>query len=71
MLFRSRPTRPQVSLGHGPHHCIGAASARAEIAALLRCLRRHVSHVSLAGELLGTHSNSVWGYAHAPIEITA
>lgn len=65
-----RPTRPHVSLGHGPHHCIGAAPARAEIAALLRCLRRHVPHITLAGAPSATHSNSLWGYAHAPIEMT-
>ncbi|WP_203693483.1 cytochrome P450 [Catellatospora coxensis] len=67
----ARPSRANVTLGYGPHYCLGAALARIEIAALLRFLARHVGEVASAGRPTGTHSHSLWGYAHVPTRIAS
>jgi hydroxylation protein CepL len=60
-----------VTFGHGPHHCIGAALARVEIAALLTALPALVSGIEIAGPLERTHSNTLTGYARVPVLLRA
>jgi hydroxylation protein CepL len=44
-----------VTLGHGPHHCIGAALARVEISALLEVLTAHVRRIEITGPPVRLH----------------
>lgn len=63
--------RPNKGLGfgHGPHHCLGAALARAEITALLRALATHTRTVGLVGDPLWMRSNLVQGYRSLTVEL--
>ena len=40
---------PQLAFGHGVHHCLGAALARAELAEALPILARHLPNLALDG----------------------
>lgn len=63
-----RTPNRHLTLGHGPHFCLGAALARIEITALLEALAEHVGGVGLAGApqpihsiyLSGNHSLPIW-----------
>jgi hydroxylation protein CepL len=63
----TRASHSHVTFGHGPHHCIGAALARVEIAALLTVLPDLVSRIEVSGPLRYTHSNGLTGFARAPM----
>ncbi|MFD5422650.1 cytochrome P450 [Streptomyces sp. NPDC127069] len=46
-LNLTRPPRPHLAFGHGPHHCLGAALARAQLHTALTHLL-HQPHLTLA-----------------------
>lgn len=56
-----RPPRPHVALGGGPHYCIGAKLARAELACFLKTLLDLVDSVELTGTPRWKQSNFLHG----------
>jgi len=67
-LLDRHPNR-HLGFGNGPHHCLGAALARAELAVLLRVLAEQVRSVRLAGRPEWLRSNLTQGYLHLPVEL--
>jgi hydroxylation protein CepL len=62
-----QPNR-HLGFGNGPHHCLGAALARAELATVLRVLAEQVRSVRLTGRPEWLRSNLTQGYLHLPVE---
>ncbi|GAA3348214.1 cytochrome P450 [Amorphoplanes nipponensis] len=71
-LFRlgRRPNR-HLALGHGPHFCLGAFLGRAELSALLGCLRELVGGIEVTGPPRRIYSNFLFGYSSLPVEFRA
>ncbi|HWH01546.1 MAG TPA: cytochrome P450 [Pilimelia sp.] len=67
-LLDRQPNR-HLGFGNGPHHCLGAALARAEISALLRILIRRVRSVRLTAGPEWMRSNLTQGYLHLRAEL--
>lgn len=65
-----RPNK-HLTFGYGPHFCLGAQLARAEIRALLSELRRTVSAVEVTGPVTWLPSNFVNGVATLPVALSA
>ncbi|MGW2426316.1 cytochrome P450 [Streptomyces sp. NPDC001709] len=68
-LDLGRAPNRHLAFGVGPHFCLGAALARAELRVLLRTLLDRVSHVELAGPVRRLRSNFVWGIEHLPVSL--
>lgn len=64
-----RPNR-HLTFGYGPHFCLGAQLARAEIRALLSELRRTVSAVEVTGPVTWLPSNFINGVATLPVALS-
>lgn len=64
-----RTPNRHVGFGHGPHLCLGARLARAELAAFLHALARSVSSLELAGEPVWNASNFTWGLSSLPVAL--
>lgn len=62
--------RPQLAFGYGPHHCLGSALAREEIASVLRALAQRYRGWELAGPVRRRPSTLVDSYDHVPIAFT-
>ncbi|WP_199907902.1 cytochrome P450 [Actinomyces sp. Marseille-P3109] len=65
-----RPTRfpnRHVSLGVGPHFCLGAWLGRAELKAFLIALTTHVVSMEIVGEVLPIYSTFLRGAASLPV----
>ncbi|WP_206797400.1 cytochrome P450 [Amycolatopsis sp. MtRt-6] len=60
-----QPNR-HLAFGHGLHHCLGAALARAELAVLLEALTETLAGVELLAEPQWMSVNQVQGYRHLP-----
>jgi cytochrome P450 len=56
-----RDTAAHLAFGRGPHHCLGAALARAEIGAALQALARQLPGLRLDG----TIDDIAWSHSHA------
>jgi cytochrome P450 len=65
-----RSPNKHVTFGHGPHFCLGAHLARAEIGALLTALREHVDHIELAAPVRPVYSNFLRGISELPVTMT-
>jgi cytochrome P450 len=66
----ARTPNPHVSFGGGGIHvCLGAALARAEAAAVLRFVARHVEHVEPAGPAVRRYSPNFRTYRSVPLWI--
>ncbi|MFJ6666559.1 cytochrome P450 [Streptomyces sp. NPDC091383] len=66
--FRAgRTPNKHVSLGHGPHFCLGAYLGRAELHALLTALVAHVGRIEREGEPRRVYSNFLNGHATLPV----
>ncbi|UBU17185.1 cytochrome P450 [Nonomuraea gerenzanensis] len=63
-----RPNR-HLTFGHGPHFCLGAQLARAEIEALLVELRASVTRIEVTGPVTWLPSNFVNGVATLPVAL--
>ncbi|NJP88021.1 cytochrome P450 [Nonomuraea sp. FMUSA5-5] len=64
-----QPNR-HLTFGHGPHFCLGAQLARAEIRALLAELRATVTRIEVTGPVTWLPSNFVSGVATLPVALT-
>lgn len=63
-----RPNR-HLTFGYGPHFCLGAQLARAEIRALLTHLRSTVASVEVSGPVRWVPSNFVTGVRELPVTL--
>jgi cytochrome P450 len=50
-LDLARSPNPHIAFGHGPHHCLGAQTARLELQVALDTLLRRFPHLRLADDL--------------------
>ncbi|MFW2421168.1 MAG: cytochrome P450 [Porticoccaceae bacterium] len=62
-----RSENPHLSFGYGPHYCIGAQLAVAQMQALFGELTRRISKIELAGEINYLRSNFQRGVKSLPI----
>jgi cytochrome P450 len=61
-------TVPQMTLGAGIHHCLGASLARAELQEALPLMARRMPNLRLDGELVWKPDTvGIWGPARLPI----
>ncbi|GHF27749.1 cytochrome P450 [Kitasatospora xanthocidica] len=58
-----------LTFAHGPHYCMGAYLAKAELAGMLEGLKEHVSEIRPAGEPTRVYSNFLSGYATMPVTL--
>ncbi|MFT5196195.1 MAG: cytochrome P450 [Cellvibrionaceae bacterium] len=63
-----RSPNPHLSFGYGPHFCIGAHLARAQIQAIFNQVLTRMGHIELAGEIDFLQSNFQRGVKHLPIK---
>ncbi|MGY1710782.1 cytochrome P450 [Geodermatophilus sp. SYSU D00758] len=66
-----RAPNPQLAFGHGPHFCLGAQLARAQMRALFAALLRRTSSIELDGPPVLLRSNFQRGVKRLPIRWTA
>ncbi|WP_020123025.1 cytochrome P450 [Streptomyces canus] len=66
----ARKPNKHLSLGHGPHFCLGAYLGRAEITAVLNTLVNTVDSIELAGEPQAVYSTFLRGYSSLPLALT-
>jgi cytochrome P450 len=66
-----RAPNPHLSFGHGPHFCLGAQLARAQMRALFTELLRRTSSIEPDGEPVLLRSNFQRGVKRLPIRWTA
>jgi cytochrome P450 len=66
-----RAPNPHLSFGHGPHFCLGAQLARAQMRALFAELLRRTRSIELDGEPVLLRSNFQRGVKRLPIHWTA
>jgi cytochrome P450 len=62
-----RTPNKHLTFGYGPHFCVGAFLARAELAAVLDGLRTAVGDLRLTGPPRHIYSNFLSGYCHLPV----
>jgi len=65
----ARTPNRHLTFGYGPHFCIGAQLARAEIRAVLTQLRTTVKAVEITGEVPRIPSTFVTGVEHLPVRL--
>ncbi|MFI6481034.1 cytochrome P450 [Nonomuraea sp. NPDC050663] len=63
----SRSPNKHLSFGHGPHYCLGAFLARAELKALLSALAGGVARMELRGTPRPIYSTFLNGYESLPV----
>ena len=66
-----RAPNRHVTFGYGPHFCLGAYLARAELSALLTSLAELVAGLEPAGAAQYVHSNFLNGISCLPVRVTA
>jgi cytochrome P450 len=65
-----RTPNRHLTFGYGPHFCVGAYLARAELAALLSSVRDLVDSIQVTGPVRRVHSNFLSGISHLPVTMT-
>jgi hypothetical protein len=65
------PREPQLTFGGGPHYCLGASLARAEMQEALPVLARAMPEMALDGEPTWRSPVGIWGPAKLPITFRA
>jgi cytochrome P450 len=68
-FLAGRDPNPHLGFGHGVHHCLGAALARAELRILFEELQLRASGVELAGPPEWMRSNKHKGLRHLPVRL--
>ncbi|MER6011889.1 cytochrome P450 [Streptomyces bluensis] len=58
-----------LTFGIGPHFCLGAPLARAELKVLLQVLAGKVTHLELAGPVERLRSTFMWGIERLPVSL--
>lgn len=66
----SRPGPPALSFGHGPHYCLGAALATAQVRTAIRALAGSRIQIEPAGAPRRLPSSNMRGFASLPITVT-
>lgn len=66
----ARTPNKHMAFGYGPHYCLGAFLAKAEINALLEALRRFTRGIEVSGEVAYFHSNFLAGLSRLPVRFT-
>jgi cytochrome P450 len=66
----ARTPNKHVTFGFGPHFCLGAYLARAELGALLSALREFAADIELAGPGTKVRSNFLSGFNSLPVAVT-
>jgi cytochrome P450 len=69
LLDLTRDPNPHLSLGHGPHYCLGAALARMEATVALTTLLRRAPELALAGPPEYKPNVSMRGLARLPVRL--
>lgn len=69
-LLLDRSPNKHLTFAYGPHFCLGAYLARAEIAAVLSALREHVSALERTGPPRPIYSTFLNGMSSLPIALT-
>ncbi|MET7637138.1 cytochrome P450 [Streptomyces sp. NPDC005438] len=67
----ARSPNRHLTFAHGPHFCLGAYLARAELSALLEALRDLVARAEPAGEARPVYSNFLSGLSSQPLTLIA
>lgn len=67
----ARTPNRHLTLGHGPHFCIGGGLTRVELRILLEELLARVDSVSLAGEVEYATADFITGVSRLPVVLTA
>jgi cytochrome P450 len=62
-----RPPEQHLALGHGVHHCLGAALARMELQEALRVLLSELPDLHLAGDVVWKTETLVRGPVRMPV----
>lgn len=65
----TRDPNHHVAFGFGTHFCLGAALARLEARIILGLLRRRVSHLEVAGEIVTSPSTVIAGVSRATLRL--
>ncbi len=63
----ARNPNKHLTFGFGPHFCLGAYLGRAEVSAVLDCLRRTVDRIELRGEPKPLYSTFLRGYSNVQV----
>ena len=66
-----RTPNPHVTLGRGPHFCLGAALARMEMSVVFEALLDRVSRFEVTGPVERVRSNKHTGIRHLPMRLEA
>lgn len=66
-----RTPNKHLTLGYGPHFCLGAYLGRVEIAAMLDVLRTRVARIEQTGKEGRIYSNFLSGMSSLPVALTA
>ena len=69
-LRLDRQPNRHIAFGHGLHHCLGAALARAELTTLLDALARTVDGVGLSADPQWMSANQIQGYRSLFVDLT-
>ncbi|MCX5403579.1 cytochrome P450 [Streptomyces sp. NBC_00335] len=67
----SRTPNRHLTLGHGPHFCLGGPLARVELRVLLEELRSQISHMELDGTVERVTSSFLSGVCRLPVRCSA
>ncbi|MEV6558531.1 cytochrome P450 [Nocardia sp. NPDC051756] len=65
----ARDPNKHLTFAHGPHYCMGAYLARAELSAMLEALRDSVSEIRMTGPARRVYSNFLSGYSTMPVQL--
>ena len=65
----ARTPNRHLTFGIGPHFCLGAPLARAELKVLLQVLAEKVTDLELAGPIERMRSNFMWGIESMPVSL--
>ncbi|WP_242895214.1 cytochrome P450 [Actinomadura litoris] len=65
----SRRPNKHLTLGHGPHFCLGGPLARSELRVMLEELRNQISRMELAGRVERLRSSFLTGVSRLPLHV--